>query len=85
MKYSKSLKEEQIEREKDYLNKMLGKSEFEAVPIGKEYEAKINYKFEEKEISTKDTLMEIMKEDLARGLEVPEQYKKEFYQAYPEL
>lgn len=44
---TKSFKQQQIEKEKRYLDKILSRKvgEFESVPIKDEYDAKIKYKF----------------------------------------
>ena len=60
---------------------MLNKNEFEAVPIGKDYQPKMNYKFEE--MDTKGDLMEIMREDFERGILPPEEYSREFFDKFP--
>ena len=74
---TKSFKQQQIEKEKRYLNNVLARnaSDFKSVPISEQYDAKIKYKFEHfdgnADVDTKSELFTAMRNDYMAGKEIP--------------
>jgi hypothetical protein len=76
---SKSLKDEQIEKENEYITSYLAQNEFQPVPIPKEVETKDIYKFEEEGVlfDTREDFLEGVAKDHAEGKNIGQTLEEE--------